>query len=229
MGGSAQWAPQLPLGDKRELICLDLPGFGRNAGIAPLDRIEDFAAWALEELSAWGVECFDLLGHSMGGMIVQEMVRQAPERVNRLVLYATGSRGVLPGRFETIETSMERARQDGARATARRISATWFLEREAADAYPACAEVAQVSGLEAILAGLAAMREWSGEDHLSEIPAETLILWGDRDRTYAWPQIELLWQQIPNSNLAVLPSCAHAVHMERPEIFNRLLEDFLDS
>ena len=228
MGGSAQWDVQAPLRERRDLICLDLPGFGENAALAPLGRIEDFASWVLHDLSTRGVKRFDLLGHSMGGMIVQEMVRQAPERVNRLVLYATGAHGVLPGRFETIETSMHRARNDGAKATARRISATWFLRKEAAEHYNHCAEVAELAGLDAILAGLVAMRDWSGEDHLPNIAADTLIVWGDQDRTYNWSQIELLWRSIPKSNLAVLPSCAHAVHLERPTLFNSLVADFLD-
>ena len=164
----------------------------------------------------------------MGGMIVQEMIRQAPARVNRLVLYATGAKGVLPGRFETIETSMQRARADGASATARRISATWFLRREATKAYGQCAEVAELAELDAILAGLCRHAGLVGRGSFAaNINAETLILWGDLDRTYSWPQIDLLWQRIPKSHLAVVPSCAHAVHMERPDIFNTLLEDFL--
>ena len=228
MGGSAQWELQAPLGQGRDLICLDLPGFGQNAGMPPINRIEDFAAWSLDELRARGVVRVDLLGHSRGGMIVQEMVRQAPERVGRLVLYSTGARGDLPGRFETIETSMRRAREDGARATARRISATWFLQREAAEQYEHCAEVAEMAGLDAILAGFAAMRGWSGEEHLANISADTLILWGDEDRTYSWTETELLWRGIPQRNLAVLPSCAHAVHLERPTLFNSLLADFLN-
>ena len=227
MGGSAQWDLQKPLEQGRELICLDLPGFGHNAGMQPIDRIASFAAWALDHLKTRGVERFDLLGHSMGGMIVQEMIRQAPERVNRLVLYATGARGVLPGRFETIETSIRRAREDGAKATARRISATWFLKREASEHYKHCSMVAGLAGLDAILAGLAAMRDWTGEAWLPNIAAKTLIIWGDQDRTYNWPQIERLWRDIPQSNLAVLPSCAHAVHAEQPAIFNSLLADFL--
>ncbi|MEO1363280.1 MAG: alpha/beta hydrolase [Pseudomonadota bacterium] len=228
LGGSAQWDLQAPLGQGLALIRLDLPGFGQNAAMAPIDRIADFASWALDDLTARGVERFDLLGHSMGGMIVQDMIRQAPQRVNRLVLYATGAHGVLPGRFETIETSMQRAQEDGAQATARRISATWFLMRDSAEHYEHCAKVAEMAGLDAILAGLATMRDWSGAQYLPDISAETLIIWGDRDRTYNWPQIERLWQGIPQSNLAVLPLCAHAVHLERPALFNSLLAEFLD-
>ncbi len=227
MGGGDQWALQAPLAEGRDLIALDLPGFGRNANMEPLDNIEGFARWALSELTQRDITRFDLLGHSMGGMIVQEMVHQAPDRVDRLILYATGSKGVLPGRFEPIETSMARAREDGAEATARRIAATWFLEGDAATECEACASIATMAGLDAILAGLEAMRNWSGMDRLSRIDAETLVLWGDRDRTYAWPQIETLWTQIPKSHLAVVPHAAHAVHMERPDMFNALLDGFL--
>lgn len=227
MGGSKQWALQEPLAEKRDLIRIDLPGFGENAHLEPLDRIESFATWVLGKLESDGVRRFDLLGHSMGGMVAQAMIRQAPDRVEKLILYGTGAVGVLPGRFEPIETSIERARDDGPRATARRIAATWFRRGEAAPEYPTCAAIAQQAALPAIVAGLEAMRNWSGEDHLPKISALTLILWGDCDRTYAWPQIEMLWRNIPNSNLAVAPGCAHAVHLERPKLFNELVKGFL--
>ncbi|WP_306147396.1 MULTISPECIES: alpha/beta fold hydrolase [unclassified Roseibium] len=227
MGGSDQWEPQSPLKNTVPLIAVDLPGFGKNAHLAPINSIEKLARWVLNELTDQGVERFLLLGHSMGGMVVQDMIRQAPDRVARLVLYSTGALGLLPGRFEPIETSMQRAKDDGAQATARRISATWFLHRENAKAYPACAAIAECSSPDAIQAGLEAMRDWSGERSLSSISAPTLIIWGDQDRTYPWPQIQTLWQSVPESSLAVIPGCAHAVHLEEPQIFNHLLERFI--
>ena len=227
MGGSVQWEPQRALADGRDLISLDLPGFGARADEPPLDRIEAFASFVLDYLTDRGVDRFDLLGHSMGGMIVQEIARSAPQRIVNLILYATGSQGVLPGRFEPIETSMRRAKTDGAKATARRISATWFAAGEAAEAYPACAEIAEHARLSAILAGLDAMQHWSGRDQLGDIHARTLVIWGDGDRTYKWPQIETLWKNIPACALAVVPGCAHAVHLEKPAIFNAIIADFL--
>lgn len=227
MGGGEQWHLQAPLGEKRRLICLDLPGFGRNAQSPPISTIVGFAQWALRELTQQGVDRFDLLGHSMGGMIVQEMAHLAPDRIGRLILYGTGATGVLPGRFETIETSMARAEADGAEATSRRIAATWFLEQATASEYPGCAEIAARSTLPAILAGLAAMRDWSGEQHLPELRSKTLIVWGDQDRTYAWPQIETLWRRIPDAHLSVVPEAAHAVHLERAEMFNQIVGGFL--
>lgn len=218
LGGAAQW------GDLDARFAVDLPGFGARADEPPLSRIEDMAAWVLETIEA---ERFHLLGHSMGGMIVQEMVHQAPHRVEKLVLYATGARGLLPGRFEPIEVSMARAEAEGAEATARRIAATWFLQGAAAAGYQTTAEIAAQAHLPAVLAGLAAMRDWSGEDRLSRIAQETLVIWGDGDRTYPWAQIETLWRGIANSHLAVLPAAAHAVHLEQPELFHAILKGFL--
>lgn len=227
LGGSRQWQAQVEALSGVDVIAVDLPGFGENAHLAALNSISGFAAWVLDELRSRGIKRFNLLGHSMGGMIVQEMIAQAPQCVERLVLYGTGATGVLPGRFETIETSKLRAQSDGAQATARRIAATWFLEKSGADAYEDCAHIAEQSGMDAILAGLEAMESWNGTNRLQEIRSGTLIVWGDRDRTYPWRQTEYLWQSIAGSSLAVLPDCAHAAHLEKPYYFNELIRDFI--
>ena len=227
MGGSGQWALQSPLGADRKLISIDLPGFGKRACKEPISSINGYAKWTLSELTDRGVHRFDLLGHSMGGMIVQEMVHLAPERIRKLILYGTGAVGELPGRFETIDASIARAKADGAIETARRISATWFLHKEASVHFAECAAIAEKSTLAAILAGLRAMQGWTGEKRLSDIDSDTLVLWGDRDRTYPWSQTELLWRSIPNAQLAVVPASAHAVHMEKHEVFNLLVSEFL--
>lgn len=229
LGGSRQWQGQVEAMAAYKVITLDLPGFGENAKLDAFCSISGFADWVLNELKMRGIEKFHLVGHSMGGMVVQEMIARAPECVDRLVLYGTGSVGVLPGRFETIDTSKTRAREDGPQATARRIAATWFLDREKAAAYEDCAAIAEQSSLQTILTGLDAMHCWSGVEHLSVIPTKTLVIWGDRDRTYPWSQTEKLWQSIPNANLAVIPESAHATHLEKAGLFNRVLIDFLDA
>lgn len=227
MGGSAQWAPQMAdLSENREIFAVDLPGFGANAHMSALKTIGSFADWVIGELRRKGVDRYHLLGHSMGGMIVQEMVRRDQNRIDQLILYATGSVGILPGRFETIAQSKARATRDGAQKTARRIAATWFLENESAVSYDVCAAIAERSSLEAIFAGLDAMQAWSGADFLPEIRCETRIIWGDCDRTYSWEQTRLLWNTIPNAQLAVVPSCAHAIHLEKAAIFSSLISDF---
>ncbi|MGZ2256411.1 alpha/beta fold hydrolase [Roseobacter sp. A03A-229] len=229
MGGSAQWGGQVEaLSDTYDVIALDLPGFGKNAHLPVIRSIGGFADWVMATLDSMGVNRFHLLGHSMGGMIVQEIAGRSPARIEKLVLYATGAMGVLPGRFETIAESKTRARADGARTTARRIAATWFCDGEAASGYDACAAIAEQTTVDAILAGLDAMQAWSNETALPDLEIDTLVIWGDCDRTYQWEQTELLWKSIPKANLAVVPACAHAIHLEQPEAFNLLLRTYLE-
>ncbi|MCR9127350.1 MAG: alpha/beta hydrolase [Rhodobacteraceae bacterium] len=230
MGGSAQWDAQTKaLADHCATIALDLPGFGRNAHLPAIPTIGGFAEWVIAELQRRDVGRFNLLGHSMGGMIVQEIAARIPDRIERLILYATGAVGVLPGRFETIAQSKTRASAEGAQATARRIAASWFLHGTASPAYEGCATIAEQAGLDAVLAGLDAMEAWSGEDALARLNCDTLLIWGDRDRTYRWPQIEKLWQTIPQTSLSVFPNCAHAVHLENPLMFNDVLLNYIRS
>ena len=230
MGGSAQWDGQRTLfADPREAITVDLPGFGKHAHLPAINSIDGFADWVISDLHAKGIARYHLLGHSMGGMIAQEIARKDSDRIGRLVLYATGALGVLPGRFETIAQSKARAVSDEASATARRIAATWFLHGEAAPGYADCTGITEQASLNAILAGLDAMEGWSGTAALKDIQAETLIIWGDRDRTYAWAQIEQLWADLPTASLAVVPDCAHAIHLEKSSIFNALLRDFIEA
>ncbi len=228
LGGSEQWRLQREaLGSQIDIITPDLPGFGKNTNVDAPSQIDTYANFVLDELTKQGVEKFHLLGHSMGGMIVQEMTALAPERIGKLILYGTAAESDVAGRFETYEESKRRARADGPRETARRIAASWFVNYESAEQYEACAQIAEKASLQAIIAGIDAFSSWSRVENLPNVANETLIIWGEHDRSYAWRQIERLWTSIPNSSLAVVPGCAHAVHLEMPVVFNEVIARFL--
>jgi 2-hydroxy-6-oxonona-2,4-dienedioate hydrolase len=229
LGGSNQWQAQLPELTKHfDVVTLDLAGYGLANHLVAPTSLTDHALNVLATLDHLGIESFHLLGHSMGGMVVQEITRLAPHRVEKLVLYATGPLGCIPGRFETMERSRERLREDGLQRTARRICATWLLDYEVSPAFEALAALATLATEQAASAGLSAMESWDGREHLSRIEQTTLVIWGERDRTYGWSQIEMLWRNIPSASLAVLPSCAHALHLERGSLFCTLLIEFLE-
>lgn len=229
-GGSPQWADQVKIFSKHfRVITLDLPGFGLNHEMKTPDTIKGFASYVLDELDEQGIDRFHLVGHSMGGMIVQEMVAMAPERIDRLVLYGTGPVGMMPGRFETLDESRSRLSEAGVEMTGRRIAATWFVDGKSADGYEECANIAVKASTQAALAGLSAMESWSGVLSLAKITSPTLVLWGDGDRAYQWAQPKQLWQEIEGAQLGVIPGCSHAVHLEKPKLFNAMLLDFLDT
>jgi 2-hydroxy-6-oxonona-2,4-dienedioate hydrolase len=228
LGGSSQWDGQVQfLSPHFDVIAVDLAGYGNANHLPAPAEMAAHAQALLFTLDQLGIDRFHLLGHSMGGMVAQEVVSLAPARVQKLVLYATGPQGSIPGRFETMARSRERLAEDGVESTARRISATWLLDKEVSPAFESLATLASRASAQAAHAGLIAMEAWDGRNHLSAIQQPTLVVWGERDRSYAWPQIEKLWRTIPNASLAVLPACSHALHLERPALFHLLLLEFL--
>ena len=228
LGGSSQWDAQVQfLSQHFDVIAVDLAGYGNANHLPAPTEMAAHAQAVLLTLDQLGIDRFHLLGHSMGGMVVQEIVSLAPERVRKLVLYGTGPQGSIPGRFETMARSRERLAKDGVQSTARRISATWLLDNEASPAFESLAKLATRASAQAAHAGLIAMEAWDGRNRLSAIQQPTLVVWGERDRSYAWPQIETLWRTIPCASLAVLPACSHALHLERPALFHTLLLEFL--
>jgi len=228
LAGAEIWRRQIDCFKKRfDVLAFNLPGFGGSAQHEMPPSITEIASMIMEQLSSLGVRHFHLMGHSMGGMIVQAMAAIAPERISHLVCYGTGPVGVLPNRFETIDESRKRLLTDGLEPTVRRIAATWFLNGGKDPSYPVCVELGMKANMQAALASLTAWENWDGRSELANISSRTLIVWGDRDRSYGWSQPEALWRGITDSSLAVVPDCAHNVHMEKPDFFNYIIGDFL--
>jgi pimeloyl-ACP methyl ester carboxylesterase len=62
---------------------------------------------------------------------------------------------------------------------------------------------------------------------LARIPAPTLVLVGDDDMVSLEHTVSL-FRAIPDAELAVVPGTSHTVLMEKPELMNRLVLDFLE-
>jgi len=228
LGSSEMWSPQIKFfKDNFRVIVPALPGFGKSNAIDSCDSIECMAIAILNLLEKKEIKKFNLLGHSMGGMIVQEMTKLAGEKILKLICYGTGPRGDIPGRFETIDQSREKLKINGLELTANRIAKTWFIKEDKAKYFYLCDEAGKQTSLEATDNGLIAMKNWNGVENLKNINNETLIIWGNQDKAYNFNQIETLNDNIPNSNLKVIKDCSHNVHLEKPDEFNIIVEEFL--
>ena len=228
LGSSDMWSPQIKFfKDNFRVIAPALPGFGKSNAIDSCNSIKCMASAILNLLEKKKIKNFNLLGHSMGGMIVQEMTKLAGNKILKLICYGTGPRGNIPGRFETIDQSREKLKINGLKDTAHRIAKTWFIEEEKAKHFYLCEEAGKQTSIEAADNGLVAMKNWSGIENLKNIKNETLIIWGDQDRAYNFNQVETLNDNIPNSDLKIIKDCSHNVHLEKPEEFNAVVEEFL--
>ena len=228
LGSTDMWEPQIEhFKENFRILAPALPGFGKSNKVKSCDSIECMAKAILNSLKIRQIEKFNLLGHSMGGMIVQEMARLTSDKILKLICYGTSSRGNIPGRFETIDESREKLKMNGLEVTANRIAKTWFINEDKAKYFYLCENAGKQTSLEAADNGLIAMKNWSGMNNLKNIKNETLIIWGDQDRVYNYSQVETLKNNISNSSLKIINGCSHNVHLEKPDEFNNCVSDFL--
>jgi len=228
LGSSKMWKPQIDFFKHHfRVITPDLPGFGRSNKAKSHNSIQSIANLLLDRLEEKKIDKFHLLGHSMGGMIVQEMAKKSGGKISKLVCYSTGPRGEMPGRFETVDQSRENIKKNGLEVTAKNIAQTWFVLGEKAKYFDLCLEAGKQTSIEAADNALIAIKNWDGVKNLQDIKNNTLIIWGDKDKSYNLGQVQTLEKNISDSNLVIFKGCAHNVHLEQPDQFNHTIKDFL--
>ena len=228
LGSSEMWEPQINFFKNYfRVIAPDLPGFGKSKEVKSHNNIQSIANLLLKCLEEKKIDKFNLLGHSMGGMIVQEIAKKSGNKISKLICYSTGPRGEMPGRFETVDQSRENLKKKGLELTARDIAKTWFVKGEEAEYFDTCIEVGKQTSIEAADESLVAFKNWNGVDSLKNIKNETLIVWGDKDKSYDIQQIKTLNKNILNSSLVIFKGCAHNVHLEKINKFNNVIQEFL--
>ena len=229
LSGAAYWQKQIDyFSEHFDVIATNLPGFSDNTSDAN-DSILQCAEFVIDVADELEIDRFHLVGHSMGGMIAQEVAIQFPQRVDKLVLYGTGPNGKLPGRFEPIEESLKRVETQGPGDTIEKTVASWFKDLQNDKNFAEALKLAKTAPIASLPASYRAWLNWNALDRLHKIHCQTLVVWGDLDRSYNWSQPETLWKNISQSRLAVLPDCSHNAHLENPKLFNLILNGFLSS
>ena len=228
LGSSKMWEPQINFFKNYfRVITPDLPGFGKSNKAKSHNSIESIANLLMDCLEEKKIDKFYLLGHSMGGMIVQEMAKKYGNKIVKLICYSTGPRGEMPGRFESVDQSRENLKKKGLEITVKNIVKTWFARKENAKYFDICIEAGKQTSTKAADDALIAFKNWDGVDTLKNIKNETLIVWGDQDKSYNLEQIKTLEKSIKKSKLVIFKNCAHNVHLEQPNQFNKAIKNFL--
>ena len=86
-GGHLAFAPQVETlaSSGYRAVAWDMPGYGHSAPIEPY-TFKGLAQSCIQLIETLKCGSVVLLGHSMGGMVAQEVVARRPELVSRLIL-----------------------------------------------------------------------------------------------------------------------------------------------
>jgi pimeloyl-ACP methyl ester carboxylesterase len=181
---------------------------------------------------------FALAGHSMGGRVAFEVLRQAPGRVSRVALLSTACQARPEGEAGEREAAGRRAlldlaRREGTAAMARE----WIKgmlpaarQAEAALVEPIVAMFGR-SSAERFAAQIRALLDRPGAcEVLSTLRVPTLVLAG-RDDAWNPPAVhEDMARRVPGgARLVLLEGCAHMCTLEQPAAVNAALRDWLAS
>ena len=231
------WDPAVVdgLAAEHRVILVDLRGVGASGGTTP-DSVEAMAADAVAFVRALGLATVDLLGFSLGGMVAQAFVQQAPGLVRRMILAGTSPAGDAgpANTFAVLQDAMGKATAAGKHpkhflffspTAASRTAADAFLGRldeRTTDRDPAATN-------ETIGAQVTALAKWEQGTPagLADVSQPVLVVNGDNDTMIPTISSFTLAQALPNARLSIYPDSGHGALFQHHELFVRQALDFL--
>jgi len=232
-GSSRSFDWQLPaFAERWRAIAWDMPGYGASA-------LEGEMTWGLLARSLVGLldhlelDAAVFVGHSMGGMVAQELAASHPERVDGLVLSATSaSFGSADGEFQRRFLAERLAPLDRGLAPAdfaAEVMPAMFKDHATPEAIARA--IASMAAIPAATYRAAShcLVSFNRREDLGTLACPTLVLAGEKD-TIAPPKgMQRMAEQIADARYRVIDGVGHLANLERPEAFNAAIAEFLDA
>lgn len=174
---------------------------------------------------------FALAGHSMGGYIILEMYRQAPERIGRLALLNTSARPETPEVTAKRREMIAEVKQGGYRAVVDRLFANFVHPSRANDARlkQIVMDMADDVGPDAFVWQLEAISgRIDSRPTLPTIKCPTLVLTCDTDNMVPIDASVDMASAIPGAKFVKIADCGHLPQLEKPQALSEALLDWLE-
>lgn len=191
--------------------------------------LDDTIAGMAESVLAAAPASFDLVGHSLGGIVALEMARLAPDRIRRMVLLNTSGRAPSGAQQRDWADLSARTCAGDFRAV---LDEQMAVNLGAAGTDPVRAALWQSMARAVGVAGyLRQLRAQQGRsDYLPELPGiavPTLVVTGAEDSVCPRDvQLELA-ARLPDARHVVVPGAGHLSPLDAPADIAALLRDFL--
>jgi 3-oxoadipate enol-lactonase len=232
IGGAARaWRGQLnAFGDRYLAIAWDMPGYGGSAPL-PTVSISTLADALRDFLLQVGATKPILVGHSIGGMIVQQLLSKSPGLARAIVL---------------AQTSPAFGKPDGEWQRSFIDARLGPLDRGETLASLAPSLVGELAGDDPDVGGMALARDCMAavpettyratmlalmgfdlRHALKNIAVPTLVLSGSKDNNAPAPMMAKMASYIPSAKYVEIAGAGHLVNLERAEAFNTALDQFL--
>jgi len=232
------WRHATPrLAATRQVVTLDVPGFGAARPVGRGFDLEDVAARVLEQLRARRVpEPFELVGHSMGGALALTLAACAPDAVRSLVLVSPAGLRPIPPVLAAILGIAAEVYVPARRRAARLASWSWGRRvlmaggvSDGAALDPAVVRqlVGASLGARRIGPALSAVASADLRDVLAGLAAPVGAVWGRDDRVILPGGMRTVMALRPGAACEVVDGAGHISMVEQPDAFVAALERVL--
>ena len=210
------------LGDRWRVVSWDMRGHGQSD--SPADPAQYSAALTVADMAALlrhvGAERAIIGGLSLGGYVSLAFALAHPEMTQALVICDSG-----PG-YRNAEARAQWNQRAQERAAGLEAQGLEALTRRSKETQQAVHRSAQ--GLAHAARGMLAQEGSQVIDGLAGTRVPTLVIVGDQDQPFVAPS-EYMAKKIAGARLAVIPGAGHSSNLDQPEVFNRVLREFLTS
>lgn len=245
LGSQRQWTHLVDeLDDDQRVLVPDLFGHGESEKPLGDYSLGAHAAAMRDLLDHLGIERVTLVGHSLGGGIAMQFYYLFPERVDRLVLVASGGLGrevnlllraaTLPGAAQVLSVVASAPVLSRVEALGRGASRVgWRPGADLGAIWRGFRSLADAESRRAFLATTRAVIDIGGQsisahDHLEgALPIPLLIVWGSRDRMIPASHALSAQRAVPECRVEVFEGAGHFPHLEDPDRFATLLREFV--
>ena len=222
------------ISSRNTTIIFDNRGVGLTTDGKKKSSIDQFANDTAGLLDALNIKKASVLGFSMGGMIAQELALNYPDKVNKLILYASycgGNESIYTSNPEVIETF---SNLSGATCNILLRSASLMFPKKWRTENPRYTDLfdnpSSILLTDTILNQSKAIFSWKGTcKRLNQITKPTLIITGTEDILVPSINSSIIADRITNSKLVQIIGSGHGLMYQFPEKFSSLISIFLEN
>jgi pimeloyl-ACP methyl ester carboxylesterase len=219
-GGQYTWSYQKAFFEKRfNPIIIELPGHGASEGEGE-EEIGRYAEHVYSFLKTLALSNVFLVGHSMGGAIVQTLALTHPEVIKGISLVGTGARlRVFPMILDGIKGDFTETVRKITQFSYSRNTPAEMIDRGVADMMRCRPEI--------LYGDFLACDRFDIMTEVDKINLPALIICGDEDQLTPVKYSQFLLQRIKGSRLEILPGAGHMAMMESAGTFNEKIGEFI--